>query len=117
MKSLILRNQRYHTRKMISGKTVLEKFEPRPSPEQIMILSRYYTELKRCEVYKRRVSRLECSNDDVSYALVEYIGKYLIQAAPHGNAIHQDTMYTKTKPEILEKIASLSEGKCTSQCL
>ena len=29
----------------------------------------------------------------------------------HGNSKHQDTPYTRTKPELLEKVASLVEAK------
>ena len=34
-----------------------------------------------------------------------------MKSLPHGNAKHQDTLYTRTKPEVLEKIASLSVGR------
>ena len=64
MKSLILRNQRYYTRKMISGKTVLEKVEPQQSPEQIMIsinvCTKFQTTLE--AKYKcRRKNSMVCS--------------------------------------------------------
>ena len=75
-------------------------------------MSRYYATLKRDDNYKRRVSRLELpSNNQLSYAIVEYIGKYPEEIASHGKSKHQDTMYTRTNTEILEKISSMNDGR------
>ena len=78
--------------------------EPQPSKEDLVTITRYYTTLKRDADYKRRVTRIKSSAIHQSaYAIVEYIGKYPEKAAPHGNAKHQDTMFTRTKPFVLEK--------------
>ena len=65
----------------------------------------YYSTLKRCKDYKRRISRI----DDVNLILVEYTGAYPEIIAPHGNAIHQDSAYVRTNQKVLETIADLTE--------
>ena len=42
---------------------------------------------------------------------MEYIGKYPDRSVCHGNSKHQGTPYTRTKPELLEKVASLVDAK------
>ena len=111
VKYLTLRDGVYCSEKPISGKKVYKKIDPQPSAEKVIILSRYYTTLKRSNDYKRRVSRLESpANTQTSYSIVEYFGKYPDEVAPHGNSKHQNNMYTRTNPQILEEIARLSEG-------
>ena len=104
LKFVNLREGRYCSLKRQSGTKVYEEIEPQPSEENLVIMTRYYTTLKPDDNYKRRVSRLELSsNKQSSYAIVEYIGKYPEEIVPHGNSKHQDTMYTRTNPEILAK--------------
>ena len=111
MKSLSLKDGFFCIEKQISGLRVYEKVEPQP--KTVYTLSRYYTVLKCCNAYKRRISRLQLSNDEKNnvFSIVEYIGEYPNDIASHGNAKHQDTMYTRTKPEVLEKVASLTKGR------
>ena len=68
------------------------------------MLNRYYTVLKRCPSYRRRISWIE------NVALVEYIGLYPNEVSPHGNAKHhEDDDYKRTNPEVLQNIANLSK--------
>ena len=111
MKSLSFKDGVYYTERQVSKTRIYEKVEPQPI--KVFTLSRYYTNLKRCPKYKRRISRLEYADDEDSntFAIAEYIGEYPDDIAAHGNARHQDTLYTRTKPEILEKVMSLTEGR------
>ena len=42
-------------KKSSKRRTIFEKFEPQVSPDNIIQLCRYYTTLKRCNSYKRRI--------------------------------------------------------------
>ena len=111
VKYLSLRDGIYCTEKTISGRKTYERIVPQPSAESVLTLSRYYTTLKRSNQYKRRVSRLQSSdNTQSSFAVVEYTGKYPDEVAPNGNAKHQNTMYRRTNPYILEKNASVARS-------
>ena len=109
LKSVVFRDHQHCSKKFLKGKTTYEKIEPQPSIENIVQFNRYYCTLKRCSTYKRRISRID--NSGVKLALMEYIGKYPEQSAPHGNAIHHDTGYTRTNLNVLEKIAELAKEK------
>ena len=105
VKYLSLRDGLYCTQKTISGRKTYEKIVPQPSAESVLTLSRYYMTLKRSNQYKRRVLRLQSSdNTQSSIAIVEYTGKYPDENAPHGNAKHQN------KSQILERIASVARS-------
>ena len=99
--SVLYRHGEYCTRMNVQRKTVFHKVEPEPAPENIVNLHRYYSTLKRCKDYKRRVSRISGTD----FALVEYIGIYPENTTPHGNAIYQDTPFTRTRPEVMKNIA------------
>ena len=87
LKFVNLREGRYCSLKRQSGIKVDEEIEPQPSDENLVMMARYYTTLKRLEL---------SSNKKSSYTIVEYIGKYREEIEPHGNPKHQDTMYTRT---------------------
>ena len=76
MKSLALKDGFFCTEKKNSAQRIYEKVEPQPKP--VFTLSRYYTVLKCCNDYKRRISRLESSNaeKDDTFSIVEYTGDY-----------------------------------------
>ena len=84
--------------------------ETQPPTENVITLSRCYAALERDNNYKRRVTGLGSLVNAQSYAIVEYLGKYPNEVAPHGNSKHQNTMFVRTKPTILAKISKLSDG-------
>ena len=102
LKYVICRNGEYCIKKRTNKKIHYEPIQPKPAPENIIRLHRYYSTLKRCKEYKRRVSQI--SGSDI--ALVEYIGTYPEHTSPHGNAIYQDTPFTRTHPAVMENIAT-----------
>ena len=106
IKFVVLHAHKYCIKKVVKGKTTFEAIEPQPLSENIIELCRYYCTLKRCETYKRRISRIKNSSSNV--ALIEYIGSYPENIAPHENAIYQDTAYTRTDPNVLQTIEQLS---------
>ncbi len=62
-------------RKMAKGVPKFVTLKPKPDPDRIFTLRRYYTELKSCNAYRRRVTWLENSSISENYC-VEYIGSY-----------------------------------------
>ena len=84
-------------------------YEPlHPQPSNVIVFHRYYTVLKRCLTYRRRITWIE--DDQNSVALVEYIGSYPEEVTAHGNAKHHaDDDYKRTNPETLKQIASLTK--------
>ena len=100
MKSITMKNGAFCTEKTVSGIRQYQQLNPQPS--EVYTLSRYYSELIRCNTYKRRISRLIRPNsnqcDDIS--VIEYTGVYPVKLVPHGNALHHDTAYVRTNPKV-----------------
>ena len=77
--------------------------------DDVLILKRYYTSLKRAPEYKKRVTWVEkfpvqnCNNVKC-IAVVEYIGTFPQKAAPHGNAKNSDADYVKSSEAVKMKL-------------
>ena len=69
-------------KRFVKGKKEYEPLSPQPS--NVITVSRYYTVLKRCPTYQRRITWID--SDKEAVALVEYIGSYPKEGAAHGNA-------------------------------
>ena len=106
LKHVFHKNGLYAREKTVNKKKEYEVLHPQPS--NVIVLNRYYTVLKRCPSYRRRISWIE--NGENAVALVEYIGLYPDEVSPHGNATHhEDDDYKRTNPALLQKIANLSK--------
>ncbi|XP_065321173.1 uncharacterized protein LOC135928628 [Gordionus sp. m RMFG-2023] len=82
--------------------------KPQPNPQDLVILNRYYTKLKNCETYKRRICHLDKHlNSSVhliqSIFIVEYIGTYP-GLFPHGNNRNYSGVYSRTPVCIMRQI-------------
>lgn len=75
---------------------------PQPNMDDILILKRYYTTLKREPQYKKRITWVEKfprkteQNALKCLAVVEYIGPFPKVPAPHGNAKRTNTEYIRS---------------------
>ena len=106
LRHVFVRNGLYTKTKTINKKKVHEAVQPQPS--NVIVCHRYYSVLKRCPTYRRRISWIE--NDKNPTALVEYLGPYPDEVSAHGNANHHtDDDYRRTNPETIRAIADLSK--------
>ena len=72
LKHVFVKDGLYVREKKVNKKKEYEILHPQPS--NVIVFNRYYTVLKRCPSYRRRISWIE--NDENSVALFEYIGSY-----------------------------------------
>jgi len=94
--------------KGVFGKRVKGSFEaltPQPKPEQVLVVRRSYSKLKRDPTYRRRVTWLDhmTRNWSKPLAIVEYCGKYPQHSASHGNSV-KETEYVRTKPAVVAAV-------------
>ncbi len=69
------------------GKSKLVSLNPQPDPDKIRLLHRYYTSLKDCSSYMRRVTWLDDARISQN-CCVEYVGSFP-GSCPHGNSRHR----------------------------
>ena len=77
--------------------------------DDVLILKRYYTSLKRAPDYKKRVMWVEkypTNNRENSkcIAVVEYIGIFPQNVVPHGNAKHCNADYVRSSEAVKTKL-------------
>jgi len=102
--------------KGVFGKRVKGCFEaltPQLQPEQVLVIRRSYSKLKRDPTYRRRVTWLDriTRNWTKPLAIVEYSGNYPQQSASHGNSV-KETEYVRTKPDVVAAVdAELKSSK------
>ncbi len=83
--------------------------DPQPKMDDVLILKRYYTSLKRAPDYKKRVTWVEkypTNNRENSkcIAVVEYIGIFPQNIVPHGNAKHCNADYVRSSEAVKTKL-------------
>ena len=83
--------------------------DPQPKMDDVLILKRYYTSLKRAPDYKKRVTWVEkypTNNRENSkcIAVVEYIGIFPQNVVPHGNAKHCNADYVRSSDAVKTKL-------------
>ena len=84
--------------------------DPQPLENDLFLLRRYYTTLKRCPTYKRRISWLEKVPSSVTPPTcycVEYTGTYPKDVSAHGNAKSARREYVRTQPQVLQQVKDL----------
>ncbi len=79
----------------------LVSLDPQPDPDDVIAVHRYYTKLKGCSSYKRRVTWLEDS-DISENCCVEYVGSYP-GSRPHGRRLRDAEPYRRRSPETIQK--------------
>ena len=97
--------------KYVTGRT-RTPLEPQPTENDVLILKRYYSILKRSQLFKRRISWLEnCPKTESETGLlsVEYIGIFPVDVTPHGNAKSSKTEYVRTAPSVIEKVKKMTD--------
>ena len=105
LKSVKLKGGKYISEKQTDNKRIHEELNPQPT--EVVVIHRYYCELQRDKGYRRRISWIK-GTENMSAALVEYMGKYPVETSCHGNAKkNQDDNYKRTNPKTLEKISRL----------
>ena len=84
------------------GKTLFVPLQPQPDPEDVLIISRLYSKLKRDAGYRRRISVVlhlpRCMHDMscvLDVALYEYVGKFP-GLTSHGNCKMSKGFYQRT---------------------
>lgn len=84
LKNIFLRNGQYCVACQVTKKTTYVPLEPQPSPDKILEVYRYYTALRACPSYRRRITWIINGMDEVPHvACVEYTGSFP-GANPHG---------------------------------
>ena len=84
--------------------------EPQPVDDDIMIMRRFYTSLKRKMDYKKRVTWIEKAPSTVDVtcmgkAIVEYLGTFPLTTSEHGNSKKGIcSEYVRTFAAVTEKI-------------
>jgi len=97
----------YGVRKRVDGKVAVVALEPQP--DNVVILHRLYSKLRRHEAYQRRITYVE----GVHFFLAEYLGKFPADVMPHGNTQH-GSEYVRSHPQVLSEITkSLTLDKKT----
>ena len=88
----------------VNGKIKHVPLTPQPDVSCILPVRRYYTSLKACPTYKRRVTWID-SELTPPVAVFEYIGSFPGQM-PHGNTIAKQNVctYTRTITKTMDKI-------------
>ena len=87
-------------RKRVNGKECLIPIEPQPDPSSVKKVTRYFSKLKRCPTYTKRVTVLSGST---AY-LCEYFGKFPTDVSAHGNSTDDGSEYVRTHPEVMQSI-------------
>jgi len=95
-------------RKRVDGKRITVPLSVQPSADDVLTVHQFYARLKRDVCYQKRVTWL----DTRPYAVVEYLGAFLNQVVPHGNAAYATGEYVRTKPQVLDNLrATVSNSK------
>lgn len=102
LKHVVVKNGLLCLKKQVDGTQQCVPLEPQPDPISVLTVFRHYATLKSDKTYKKRVTWLENSIDQV--ALVEYTGTFPGRLA-HGNAKHTDDSYCRTPSETMSVIA------------
>jgi len=93
--------------KRVDGKVAVVPLEPQPN--NVVILHRLYSKLRRNEAYQRCITYVE----GVHFILAEYLGKFPADVMPHGNTQHCSE-YVRSHPQVLSEITkSLTLDKKT----
>jgi len=93
----------YGIRRQFEGKTQIVQLEPQP--DDVVIIHRLYSKLKRAETFQRRITYLEGAGA-ADFFLAEYLGIFPSTVESHGNAVHLKSQYVRTKPSVLATIAT-----------
>ena len=101
------------TRKKVNGKVVPVPLDTPPVEDQLFVVGRYYTALKRDTAYEKRVTRLP---KELSITIVEYNGTFPKDQTFHSNAIKGTQgpgEYIAMHPKVLANIIVKGRNKRT----
>ncbi len=104
----------YCIKKKRDKKVAFASLDPQPDPDKIIVIRRYYTELKSCETYKRRITWIETADitESCCVDIVEYTGSYP-GPRPHGNRRHTTKPYCRVDPD--EKIQNIKKPRINAR--
>lgn len=100
----------YCARRQVDRIRSLVPLESQPDKKDVIIVTHYYSKLKRHSDYERRVT--SWSNDS-SVLLYEYKGVMCDDISEHGNSRKNTTEYLRTMPQVTEKIRD--EIRCSKK--
>ena len=103
-KQLFERNGLISERKCINGKDCLVPMEPQPVESAVKKVTRYYSKLKRCPNYTKRVTFITGSPAYVC----EYVGDFPSDVVSHSNSTDDGSEYVRTCPEVMQSIKDQS---------
>ena len=100
LRTVRVQNGEYCIKKRENKNIVWNAIVPAPQPQDVVVLRAYYTSLKGCPTYKKRITWLE---NKPHVALVEYQGEPPEERMPHGNA-KKDGEYVRTHPKVMDSM-------------
>jgi len=100
LRTVTYRNGEYCVKKRENKKVTWKAIVPAPQAKDVVVLRAYYTSLKGCPNYRKRITWLDSKPH---IALVEYQGELPEERLPHGNA-KQDGEYVRTNPKVMDSM-------------
>lgn len=83
---------------------VFEPFHPQPTANDVVVMCRYYTKLKRDNNFTRRIMRIEklpgASPMGNHAAVWEYLGTFPLVQSHHGNGKNNPLQYIRTATDV-----------------
>jgi hypothetical protein len=102
----------YCVKKQVNKQTKWQPVDPQPNSDAIVVMYSYYSTLKACDKYRKRVSWCE-SHPNV--ALAEYIGAPPTEHEPHGSARVNASEYVRTKPHVIDSMRAALQHRQRSK--
>ena len=106
LRTVIMKNGEYFSRKKTKGVVQLAKILPQPQESQVFTLKRYYASSKKDKNYKRRIT----SVPNKTYSIVEYLGKFP-GLSSHGNCKTSSSEYVRTPQNVMSEMSDLLKQK------
>ena len=106
MKEIRFVDGQYCMRKKVGGVFVTEPMEPQPCGDDVLVIGRYYAHLERDEKFRKRCTWLR---DGPPVLLIEYLGEFPQEVAPHGSSSKGTGEYVRSHPDVITEI----KQKCT----
>lgn len=106
MRVMFFKNGKYCLKRQAHNISDYVPIDPQPKKNEVVIIHRYYTHLKKDNKYKKRVTWLGDGGLESKFSVVEYVGKFP-GLTPHGNSRHA-TEYIRTSDKGLDNMTQLT---------
>ena len=100
LRTVTCQNGEYCVKKRENKKVVWKAIVPAPQARDVVVLRAYYTSLKGCPDYRKRITWLD---NKPHVALVEYQGEPPEERIPHGNC-RKEGEYVRTNPKVMDSM-------------